>query len=220
MATIQHAIDVNVPVTRLYIQLTQFEEYPRFLENVESVRQTDRTHLHWTVNAANRPLEWDAEITEQEENRHIVWHNVRDGRDAAKIEMEELGPDLSRIIFTIDAQPGRPSGISGGATEEEIARQLSRDLVSLKEFLENSASRGFTHYTGTEDFNVDEVDAQTQADLMNRRRRQAIRSASVSGSPTSVLEDEPNESGPGLAGKASRMTGTRSSGHEDGGSVP
>ena len=39
------SIDVNVPVTTAYNQWTQFEEFPQFMENVESVTQLGDTHL-------------------------------------------------------------------------------------------------------------------------------------------------------------------------------
>ena len=47
MASVVESIDVNVPVRTAYNQWTQFEEFPRFMEGVESVRQLDDTRLHW-----------------------------------------------------------------------------------------------------------------------------------------------------------------------------
>jgi uncharacterized membrane protein len=49
MATIEESIEVNVPVSTAYNQWTQFEEFPRFMDGVDAVRQTDDTHLHWVV---------------------------------------------------------------------------------------------------------------------------------------------------------------------------
>ena len=47
MSTIEQSIDVNVPVHTAYNQWTQFEEFPRFMEGVEEVRQLDERRLHW-----------------------------------------------------------------------------------------------------------------------------------------------------------------------------
>src|SRR5690606_6295516 len=44
VATITKSIDVAVPVRTAYNQWTQFEEFPRFMEGVEEVRQLDPTH--------------------------------------------------------------------------------------------------------------------------------------------------------------------------------
>jgi uncharacterized membrane protein len=45
MAEITESIDVAVPVSTAYNQWTQFEEFPRFMEGVQSVQQLDDTHL-------------------------------------------------------------------------------------------------------------------------------------------------------------------------------
>ena len=49
MATIEEAIDVEVPVRAAYNQWTQFEAFHSFMEGIESVRQQDHTHLHWVA---------------------------------------------------------------------------------------------------------------------------------------------------------------------------
>ena len=49
MSKIEQSVDVNVPVREAYNQWTQFEEFPEFMKGVESVKQTDDTHLHWVA---------------------------------------------------------------------------------------------------------------------------------------------------------------------------
>ena len=41
MERISHTVEVDVPVTAAYDQWTQFEEFPRFMEGVQQVQQTD-----------------------------------------------------------------------------------------------------------------------------------------------------------------------------------
>ena len=47
MPKLKKSIDVNVPVRVAYDQWTQFEDFPRFMEGVESVEQQDDKRLHW-----------------------------------------------------------------------------------------------------------------------------------------------------------------------------
>ena len=47
MEMIERSIDLNVPVQTAYQQWTRFEEFPRFMEGVEEVRQLDARRLHW-----------------------------------------------------------------------------------------------------------------------------------------------------------------------------
>ena len=49
MASIEETIEVDVPVSTAYNQWTQFEEFPKFMEGIESVRQLDDTHLLWSA---------------------------------------------------------------------------------------------------------------------------------------------------------------------------
>jgi len=73
MATIERSIDVHAPLSTVYNQWTQFEEFPRFMEGVESVTQLDDRRLHWVVNLGGQRREWDAEISEQIPDERIAW---------------------------------------------------------------------------------------------------------------------------------------------------
>lgn len=144
MATIQQSIDIKAPVHALYQRLTQFEEYPRFMEDVEQVQKLDDNHLHWTTRMANRPVEWDAEITEQESERCIAWHNTSGPTNAGKIEVQEVGPDTSRLIFTLRSEPQQVPGSMAGNTEQEMAQRLRQDLARLKNLIESDGSQAGT----------------------------------------------------------------------------
>ena len=41
---IEQSIAVNVPVSTAFNQWTQFEDFPRFMEDITEVRQLDDTH--------------------------------------------------------------------------------------------------------------------------------------------------------------------------------
>ena len=56
------------------------------MEGVESVQQTDDTHLLWTAEFNGRREEWKAEITEQNPDERIAWRAV-DGKPNAGMVM-------------------------------------------------------------------------------------------------------------------------------------
>jgi carbon monoxide dehydrogenase subunit G len=150
MATIQQSIEINVPVRAVYNQLTQFEDYPQFMESVETVKQVDDTHLHWSSTMANRPVEWDAEIVEQKPDRCISWHNTGGRTNGGRIEVQPAGADTSRVTFTLQAEAGQMSSAQASSDEEQMAQQLKQDLARLKEFIESrgaetGAWRGEVH---------------------------------------------------------------------------
>src|SRR5262245_19117744 len=73
--TIEETIEVNLPIHTVYNQWTQFEEFPRFMEGVESVRQLDDTTLLWVANVGGQRKEWRARVTEQTPDHHIAWRS-------------------------------------------------------------------------------------------------------------------------------------------------
>ena len=62
MSFVTKTINVDVPVGTAYNQWTQFEEFPRFMEGVEEVRQLDDKRLHWRAKIAGKNEGWDAGI--------------------------------------------------------------------------------------------------------------------------------------------------------------
>jgi len=64
MVRIKKSIEVDSPLSHVYNQWTQFEEFPRFMEGVKEVRQLDDQRLRWRVEIAGKEKEWTAQITE------------------------------------------------------------------------------------------------------------------------------------------------------------
>jgi len=92
METFEKSIEVRVPVRTAYNQWTQFEEFPRFMEGVESVKQLDDTRLRWVANIGGERKEWHARITEQVPDHHIAWRS--DGGEFASgdVSFRPLAP--------------------------------------------------------------------------------------------------------------------------------
>ncbi|MBK4734521.1 SRPBCC family protein [Noviherbaspirillum pedocola] len=134
MARISQSVEIKAPVHVAYNQLTQFEDYPRFMEEVESARQTDDTHVHWTTRAGGASHDWDSEIVEQQPDRCIAWRNTGGPVSTGRMEVEQTGADASRVTFTIEAAV---DGAAQGA-EQALAQQIGSDLQRLKQMLESS----------------------------------------------------------------------------------
>jgi hypothetical protein len=140
MATVRHSIDIKLSVRAVYNQLTQFEDYPRFMGEVETVQQVDDTHLRWTMRLSDQPVEWEAEITEQEPDRYIAWHNTSGPTNAGKVEVQPIDQGASRVIFTLQAGPQHVPGSLDRNSEEQMAQRLKTDLTRLKTFIEARGS--------------------------------------------------------------------------------
>jgi uncharacterized membrane protein len=136
MAQITESVDVAVPVRTAYNQWTQFEEFPRFMDGVEEIRQTDDTHLHWVAKFGGKREEWDAEVTEQHPDERVAWA-ARGGKgNAGVVTFHRLDEDSTRVTVQMDWDP---EGVleNVGATLGFDDRQVSKDLERFKEMIES-----------------------------------------------------------------------------------
>ena len=136
MARIEQSIEINVPVSTAYRQLTRFEQYPRFMEDVEEVRQLDDTHLHWHTKAGNLDLEWDAEITQQVPDRCIAWRNLNGPRYEGRIDLRPTQEDRTEVKLTMECDPRQQILAQHGDAQKAIADRTEHDLARFKKFIE------------------------------------------------------------------------------------
>ena len=142
METIEKFIDINTPVRTAYNQWTQFEEFPRFMEGVESVKQLDDTTLQWVANVGGERKDWRARITEQVPDHHISWRSEGGDFTSGVVSFEALGPNKTRVTIRLNYEPK-------GVTEKIgdmlgiVSRRVQGDLERFKDFIE---SKG--HETG------------------------------------------------------------------------
>ena len=135
MSGVTQSVEVAVPVTTAYNQWTQFEEFPRFMEGVEEVRQVDDSHLHWVAEIAGKREEWDAEITEQHPDERVAWKATGGKGNAGVVTFHRLNDDETRVTVQLDWQP---EGVveNVGAALGFDDRQVSKDLDRFKELIE------------------------------------------------------------------------------------
>jgi uncharacterized membrane protein len=142
METVEKSIDVNVPVRTAYNQWTQFEEFPRFMQGVEAVKQLDNTRLHWVANIGGERKEWEAQITEQIPDQRIAWRSNGGEFTSGVVTFQPLGTDRTRTTVRLNYEPH-------GLTEKigdmlgVVSRHVEGDLERFKIFIE---ARG--HETG------------------------------------------------------------------------
>lgn len=149
MATYSDTIEVDCPVRSVYDQWTQFEEFPQFMEGVQSVTQLDDTHLHWRAEIAGVERDWDAKIVEQEPDRVIAWRGDAGALNSGRVEFTPVDDTRTRVELELDFQPE-------GFVEQVgdklgfVKARVSGDLKRFKEYIESrvlptGAWRGEVH---------------------------------------------------------------------------
>jgi len=135
MGQIEQSIDVEVPVRTAYNQWTQFEEFPKFMEGVEFVRQVDDRTLRWRAEIGGKTLEWDAEIVDQIPDKRIAWRSTSGSRNAGVVTFHRLSDSRTRIMLQLDYEP---EGVveQAGDLLGIVRMRTARDIERFKEFIE------------------------------------------------------------------------------------
>ncbi len=136
MAYVEKSIEVNVPVHTAYNQWTQFEEFPRFMEGVEEVRQLDDKRLHWRATIAGKTEEWDAEIVEQTPDRVVAWRSTSGAQNAGTVTFQSIDANTTRVNVRIEYDPQSFVEKAGDALGI-VSRRVEGDLKRFKEFIES-----------------------------------------------------------------------------------
>jgi uncharacterized membrane protein len=135
MTAVRESIEVDVPVTTAYNQWTQFEEFPRFMEGVEAVRQLDDRRLHWVAAHGGNRHEWDAEIVDQTPDTRIAWRDVTGKTNEGEVSFDALSPDRTRVNVQMDWEPEGAKEKIGSALGFDD-RRVKGDLRRFKSFIE------------------------------------------------------------------------------------
>ena len=138
MPKIQDSIEVQVPVQQAYNQWTQFEDFPKFMEGIQSVQQLDDTHVHWVAEIRGETREWTTEITEQQPDEKVAWKTI-DGevKNDGLVTFEQVGEDQTRVNVQMDVEGESTAENVAGDLFGVVERQVHGDLERFKHLIEN-----------------------------------------------------------------------------------
>ena len=132
---VEKTITVDLPVSRVYNQWTQFEEFPQFMGGVSSVTKLSDTRLHWVAEIAGVKREWDAVILEQVPDQKIAWAATEGATNAGAVFFQDLGADQTSVRLELEYAPEGLLEKAGDALGI-VGRRAEADLEKFKEFIE------------------------------------------------------------------------------------
>ena len=141
---VESSVVVEAPVSRVYEYWRDLENLPNFMTNVEEVRATGPDRTHWVVKGPlGAKMEFDAETTQEEENRALGWNSV-DGNvgTSGQVRFRELGPERTRVEVTMNYAdpPGGRLGEVGSRLVSNPQVMVDQDLYNFKEIIEGRAT--------------------------------------------------------------------------------
>ena len=141
---VESSVVVEAPVSRVYEYWSDLENLPNFMTNVEEVRATGPDRTHWVIKGPlGAKMEFDAETTQEEENRALGWNSV-DGNveTSGQVRFQELGPERTRVEVTMNYAdpPGGRLGEVGSRLVSNPQVMVDQDLYNFKEIIEGRAT--------------------------------------------------------------------------------
>jgi len=149
---VENAVLINKSPEELYRFWRQFENLPRFMDNLVSVKTEGDQRSHWVAKAiGNAEISWDAEIVNDVPNELIAWRTVEssdvDHAGSVRFEGTERG---TRVKVTMEYRP--PAGKVGvGLAKlfgQEPRQMIESDLRRFKQLVESGevvSAQGPTH---------------------------------------------------------------------------
>jgi uncharacterized membrane protein len=139
---VRKTITVRRPVEEVYRFWWDFENFPRFMRHLEAVHVTGANRSRWRAEGpGGKPVEWDAELTEDRPNELIAWRSLpeADVDNAGRVRFRPApgGRGTEVEVAMRYTPPGGMFGrvvamVTGKAPEQEI----DGDLRRLKQVLE------------------------------------------------------------------------------------
>ena len=139
---VERAVTIDRPRDELFAFWRNFENLPRFMEHLVSVRVDSPTRSHWEAKApGGKTVEWDAEIVNEVPYEIIAWKSVGepDVANAGAVNFFDAPGGRGTIVrVTLDYEPpaGRLGAMLSHFTAEEPDRQIREDLRKLKQLME------------------------------------------------------------------------------------
>src|SRR5438309_11469989 len=102
---VEKSIQVDAPLSTVYDQWTQFEEFPRFMGGITEVRQTTDRMTHWTAEIAGVRREWDAAILEQVPDEKVAWAATTGATNAGAVYFAPAGAGQTMVRLVLEYEP-------------------------------------------------------------------------------------------------------------------
>lgn len=139
---VEQTVTIAKEPREVYQFWRDFENLPRFMKHLRRVVNTGERRSHWIAEAPlGQKVEWDAEITNEEEDRLIAWSSTGPTPvpNSGRVRFEETprgGETVVRVYLSYHPPAGAAGATAARLLGEEPSRQIDEDLRRFKSVLE------------------------------------------------------------------------------------
>jgi len=139
---VRASVIINRSPEEVYRFWREFENLPRFMYHLESVRVIDQNRSHWVAKAPlGMTVEWDAEITEERPNELIAWRSLpnSDVDNSGMVRFEPAPSGRGTLVRAVIRYSPPGGALGAGLAKllgEEPGQQAQDDLRRFKQIME------------------------------------------------------------------------------------
>jgi uncharacterized membrane protein len=144
---VREQVVINRPVEEVYTFWRNFENLPRFMDNLEKVEVFDAKNSRWTVKAPlGASVSWDAEIINERPNELIAWRS-KENADVSNAGSVTFRPTFNNQATELEVKLEYvpPAGDVGAFVARVLGReprqQVPEDMQRLKQLLEREGQQ-------------------------------------------------------------------------------
>jgi uncharacterized membrane protein len=129
----EDSIEIQAPVQEVYRRFSDFTRFPDFMSNVNEVRPTGENRYHWVARIFGIKQEWDAEVTEREQNRRLAWRNVNGASNQGTVSFNDTTTGNTLVRLRLEYTP--PAGKAGEMLDnltKTTQREVHEDLENFR----------------------------------------------------------------------------------------
>jgi uncharacterized membrane protein len=139
---VERAVTIEADRQALYDFWHDFENLPRFMEHLESVRVDSPTRSHWIAKApAGKSVEWDAEIINDIPGSLIAWKSVSGAQvpNAGSVHFTDAPGrrgTIVKVVMDVEPPAGKLGFVFAKLFGEDPDREVREDLRKFKQLME------------------------------------------------------------------------------------
>jgi uncharacterized membrane protein len=137
---VRKTIEINAPVQEVYDLWSNFENFPRFMHNIESIHNMGDGSSHWVVKGpAGAKVEFDAFTTQMVPLEVVAWETAPGSmvrhHGQVRFHQSERGTQVNVLMAYTP-----PAGVAGHAVAALFGKdpksEMDSDLARMKALLE------------------------------------------------------------------------------------
>ena len=139
---VEKVVAIDRSPEELYRFWRQFENLPRFMRHLESVRAIGQIRSHWVAKGpGGTKVEWDAEVIDDRPNELIAWRSLpgADVDNSGTVRFERA-PGNRGTFVRVRVEYNPPGGFFGASVAKLLGddpeTQVQRDLYRFKQVIE------------------------------------------------------------------------------------